>query len=283
MAVLAKSSALTTYGQTYLLGASNSLAASFFLIEGSSEQSTIGFDNDASINTTAYMQQRYVTSSPPYDMGDGEAAGFLFALVDQNGDVKSHYFAEDPPWAYNGPTYTFADYIDPETGKKYQLKRKNLGNQATAFDILQGNASLFVPDERTFDAKMQDKTYLEKVKALRGVSEKTRLASEINFVRAEVPKIKAKLLQDEYVPVTHAIKNADMNIVPHPFGEIPQGHTVVLLDCFDSRIADLMIHQKCGGIDDVDDAIYNAIKIESDFITGRLGPQGVQHAKLKIR
>ena len=229
-----------------------------------------------------YGRQRYVTSSPPYNMGDGEAAGFLFALVDQAGEIKAHYFAEDPPWAYNGPTHTFADFYDRETGKKYRLKRG--GKKAvTALDVLKGKASVIVPDERVFDDKIQDKIYIEKVKAMRGVNEKTRLGAEINFMRSELPKIKSKLLEDQYELLTDDIKNADMSLIPHPFGAVPEGHTVVLIDCQDPRIRDLIQLQKNGGSQDVVEAIQKYMQVQSEFIEGRAGPQGVKHVKLKIK
>lgn len=73
-----------------------------------------------STNNTINAKQRYVTSSPPYDLGDGEVAGFFFALVDNEGNIKSHYLADTPPWAYNGPTNIKATHKCRVTGKKYR-------------------------------------------------------------------------------------------------------------------------------------------------------------------
>lgn len=63
----------------------------------------------------------YITASKPYDMGDGEIPLFVFAEIDNGtGEVRSVTIAEDPPWAYNGPTNTRPDYYI--NGKGYQRK-----------------------------------------------------------------------------------------------------------------------------------------------------------------
>lgn len=67
--------------------------------------------------------QRYVDASPPYDMGDGEAAGFFYVLLNESGEIVGHYAASVPPWAYNGKTSVTPDYIDPVTKKKYNIRR----------------------------------------------------------------------------------------------------------------------------------------------------------------
>jgi hypothetical protein len=90
---------------------------------GSSEYFTMAVGaSDAGVAGTAYAQQRYVSASPPFDMGDGEAAGFMFALVNAAGVAKAFYFADVPPWAYNGPTDIRADYQCPATGRKFRRK-----------------------------------------------------------------------------------------------------------------------------------------------------------------
>lgn len=76
----------------------------------------------ASGSLTVYAQQRYINSSPPYNLGDGDVPLFVFAIVDGNGDVVATYTADVPPWGYNGPTRVTADRIDHVTGKKYQRR-----------------------------------------------------------------------------------------------------------------------------------------------------------------
>jgi len=72
--------------------------------------------------TTAYAQQRYVTASFPYNLGDGDIPLFVFALVDNaTGNVVSMYTAPEAPWHYNGPTDIIGK-LGPD-GKKYKLAK----------------------------------------------------------------------------------------------------------------------------------------------------------------
>jgi hypothetical protein len=76
---------------------------------------------------TASAQQLYITSSPPFDLGDGHLHGFIFSKVNKAGDIVATYIADVPPWAYNGPTNIRADYVDGR-GRKYRrtIKRRSL-------------------------------------------------------------------------------------------------------------------------------------------------------------
>lgn len=49
-------------------------------------------------------RQRYINSSPPIDLGDGDVPLFFFAEIDATGKIVSTYAADVPPWLYNGPT-----------------------------------------------------------------------------------------------------------------------------------------------------------------------------------
>lgn len=64
--------------------------------------------------------QRYVNASPPYDIGDGEIAGFLFLKLDNDDKIIGHYLADSPPWAYNGPTKITPTHVCRVTGKKFR-------------------------------------------------------------------------------------------------------------------------------------------------------------------
>lgn len=69
---------------------------------------------------TGYLASRYMQASPPYDLGDGEVPLFVFALVDNATDkILGVSVAEDPPWAYHGPTNIQADYHD-EKGRAWR-------------------------------------------------------------------------------------------------------------------------------------------------------------------
>lgn len=75
---------------------------------------------------TAYARQRYVQSSPPYDLGDGEIPLFIFVELDSNGEIISGYSAQEAPWHNNGPTNLTAHIYD-ESGRGYR-KRKDMSN-----------------------------------------------------------------------------------------------------------------------------------------------------------
>lgn len=78
---------------------------------------TIG---DAETTRTVYAMSRYINSSPPFDLGDGEIPLFSWALLDSSGNIVSVQTSEVPPWAYNGPTDIMHDRTDKTTGRKYK-------------------------------------------------------------------------------------------------------------------------------------------------------------------
>lgn len=169
-------------------------------------------------------QQRYINSSPPFDLGDGEVGGFIFALVSPSGEIVSHYAADVPPWGYNGRTDIRCTHKCPITGKKFNMVSQNL----------------------TYEQIMD------------GVK----------------PKLKPR-------EITHAIKNADMDLIPHPFGVVPAGHHVVLLDPMDDKIRRTIEYQNQGGVDWTD-ALFNG-KIEIGDDCKRCGPKGVHIHKMKYK
>src|SRR5690606_912598 len=125
------------------------------------------------IGVSYNVDQRYINSSPPYDMGDGHCYGFLFLEINAAKEIQRYYIADAPPWAYNGPTNITADCFCPVTKKKFKKVRK----------------------KRSFEELMD--------------------GSEITY---------------ELQEITKDFKNSDMALIPHPFGEISEGNTVVLLD-----------------------------------------------------
>lgn len=174
-------------------------------------------------STIVYGQQRYITSSPPYDLGDGEVGGFIFALVNSAGDIVSHYSADTPPWAYNGPTDIRATHKCPISGKKFNYIRK----KTSLKDVMNGK--------------------------------------KIEYMEREI---------------THDVKNADMGLIPHPFGEVPDGHTVVLLDPMSDLTQRMIEYQNSGG-DELSEAIHKGhIKIDNSNIK-RCCPKSVKPCKFK--
>ncbi|MCK5608707.1 hypothetical protein KAR91_42915 [Candidatus Pacearchaeota archaeon] len=62
---------------------------------------------------TIYAQQRYISASPPYKIGDKKWGHFLYLLQNiSTKEVIASYEAEDPPYAYNGPSNNPKDSIE---------------------------------------------------------------------------------------------------------------------------------------------------------------------------
>lgn len=77
------------------------------------------FVNSSSISSiTITAALRYIQSSPPYDIGDGECQSFIFAVVNSKGVIECISISPDPCWAYNGPTNVRSEYA--RNGKKYK-------------------------------------------------------------------------------------------------------------------------------------------------------------------
>ena len=79
--------------------------------------------------STNTVTQRYVTASPPFNLGHGDIANFTFVKVDRKGNITAAYSADVPPWAYNGPTNIRPDRIEDIGGgslKKYKNVPKNM-------------------------------------------------------------------------------------------------------------------------------------------------------------
>lgn len=180
-----------------------------------------GFITQIGSQWMAGAQQRYVTSSPPFDLGDGEVGGFFFAMVNNAGEIISTYIADVPPWGYNGPTNICASHKCPVTGKKFRRVMK----------------------KRSFEEIMD--------------------GAPIQYKMEEI---------------THKIKNADMGLIPHPFGDVPEGHHVVLLDPMDDKIRRIIEYQNAGG--DFGDGLS---KITVGDECKRKCPKGVHVHKLKYK
>lgn len=70
-------------------------------------------NEDAITPRTAYLEQVYMQASPPYKFGNMGWGHFLFILRNiTTGEIKSAYEAEDPPYAYNGPSHNPKDSIE---------------------------------------------------------------------------------------------------------------------------------------------------------------------------
>lgn len=77
-------------------------------------------------NTTGertYARVRYVTGSPPYNLGDGEIALFIWLKLSSSGEIITTQTSRTPPWAYNGPTDIRADRYSLD-GRAYKTIRQ---------------------------------------------------------------------------------------------------------------------------------------------------------------
>jgi hypothetical protein len=145
-------------------------------------------------STTGYAQQRYVTSSPPYDLGDGYCHQFTFAMLDPSGNIVATYSAPEAPWHHNGPTHIQKDQRTP---------------------ILVGE---------DFDHRGQ---YIEFRQILKqGPSH----PSDFSKLRSWVARMRNLEWIEKYEDRPQSVKNADIDLIPHPFVNVPDDHTVVMLD-----------------------------------------------------
>lgn len=211
------------YSTTVLLGGTSSTTLPSFTLVNTNK--LVPCIENTAIDI-GYMQQRYVTSSPPYDLGDGEVGGFIFLKLDSGGNVLSHYAADAPPWAYNGPTDIRCTKRCPLTGKKYR---------------------------------------------------RVQLRSLAELMDGASPEY-------EYQEITQAIKNADMNLIPHPFGPLQAGETVVLIDTMDTRVRKLIDYQNQGGADEIArEIIAGKIYVDNEPMSRRKGPNGVNQYALRFK
>lgn len=172
-------------------------------------------DPDFSANDVE-ARQRYINSSPPIDLGDGDIPLFFFAHVDDSGKILSSYSADVPPWLYNGPTTTTPDRV-LKNGKKLQWKR-------------------------TIDPH-------------------------------------TKRVTKEMVELTQDVKNADMNLIPHPFASAPPGSNIILLDPPDT--AELLdLHESCESVHKLIKDDY--LRIDNKELN-RCRPNGVMSVGFKWR
>lgn len=137
--------------------------------DGSGDSCAIVFGSTATGGATGDYDIEYIQNSPPYRVGDVEFPLFGFLFVDKNGNMLASSFAEDPTWAYNGPTDVRPHRYD-EFGKRWR----------TVYDLNEDEKKYLMSNPRK---------YLE-------------LKSKRKFHEVEV---------------TPEYKNADIDLLPHPF------------------------------------------------------------------
>ena len=83
------------------------------------------------------------------------------------------------------------------------------------------------------------------------------------------------------VEITQAIKNADMNLIPHPFGVVPAGHTVVLLDPVSPLMGKLAC--LCEGGESICELLHSGDLIVTNTEVSRIRPSGVITTACRFR
>ncbi len=158
---------------------------------------------------TAYVRQRYVQSSPPYDLGDGEIPMFIFAKIDNTtGRVVTIYEAPEAPWHNNGPTIIMPDKIENGIPYKRVLKQEAKDEIQTIREAL-GNK---------------------------------------DAVEAALASFMAHDVTWEYVPITQEMKQADMTLLPKPWAD-EEDHTTVLIDPVTDDLWRLLELEETGEVD----------------------------------
>lgn len=150
--------------------------------------------NDTSAHT-AYFYHGYVQASPPYNLGDGDIPLFVYLVVDNSsGKAESISVAPEASWHYNGHTDIRATRKDNVSGRSWKEVPQIIS------DLNDANLTR---------------------------QEAVRLGVYTRDVIID------RLLSDNIVEmeITQSIKQADMNIIPHPytFNNL-RGKTVVMLD-----------------------------------------------------
>jgi len=133
------------------------------------------------LDGTITAQQRYMTASPPYNLGNGDCSHFIFVKLASNGDIISTYSAGAPPWAYNGPTDIRPDEVVTKNKKVRKYKNVLVSKPA--------------PPWEGGDIDLWEKGPVYKKRE-----------------------------------IDHDLKNADMSLIPHPFGPLKPGERVVMVD-----------------------------------------------------
>lgn len=194
---------------------------------------------------TYYIRARYINSSPPYDLGDGEIPLFVFVEVeDAPGPINilGVDVAEAPPWVYNGPTSVLYNRIAPD-GRKYQNVRQIIAEHGS------------IAGARSAGLSRRD--------AARRLREDPLVEREI----------------------TQAIKNADMPLIPTPFrgrwampgsGAVIPATKTLLLDPVSPLMEELLAVHK---ISEPGEMVSDLLKAGDLIITPgalpRFGPPGV--------
>ncbi|WP_375594633.1 hypothetical protein ABWI00_21710 [Algihabitans albus] len=218
------------------------------------------------VGGSTLARQAYVQSSPPYDFGDGEIAGTIFLAVNSAGTVLGSYVADAPPWINNGPHDPRPHFLSA-AGRKFRLgapRRRILAAlQAGEIDTVTADARLraAIADEPDDVGRLR-----------RG---------EISIDALLAGSAGEEIAASHLVEIDQAYKNADMPLLPHPFGGLPAGATVLLLDPLCDLVCGLIEAQGEG--ENICDLLHRGvIRPDNEALEGRHGPAGVRQVRVRI-
>ena len=188
----------------------------------------------------AGARQRYITASPPYNLGNGDIPLFIFVHM-RGGKILSTYVAEAPPWAYNGPT-----------------------------------------DIRGIPVRTLEKPKRGRLPRLR-IAYKQRLVhrpytfADVKAGRISPQEFEDQPVTEELVDIDHDFKNADMDLIPHPFAKVQRDDQVVLLDPIHT---DRLQHLHCCGEDIAEMLHGRYLRIDNEPLDA-MTPKGVRAHKYR--
>lgn len=117
-------------GGTYSLWTAGAEGAGFAFGHSDTAAGVLGLINtDSNGGRYFWVDERYVQASPPYDLGDGHIPLFIWLWLDSLGALRGHQIAQDPPWAYHGPTDIRPQYT--RNGKPYRAVATTDGIEIT--------------------------------------------------------------------------------------------------------------------------------------------------------
>jgi hypothetical protein len=200
-------------GGAYTLGVSTVLTSggndAWFCLGGSQGSYTsayyialAGFYNSAGASSGS-ANVTFIDASPPYNLNsEGDTYLFAFILENANGSIGGVSISRTPPWAYNGPTSvkatrmeTLEAQFEDESDMQFAIRMGSVSHSSRLKKYNMQPTSIILPPWRggDMDRWLEGPTY-------------------------------------EEVEITHDIKNADMDLIPHPFVERTEGDKVIMLE-----------------------------------------------------
>lgn len=197
------------------------------------------------------VKQRYMESSKPYNLGDGEIDLFIW-LFYKNGTLAAIHCSESPPWVYNGKTKCRPDHVEhvfDNEGELIEVKKY------VAEKINEPSPPWEGGDSEIYHAWLMDDDFQGE-----------------NY---------------ELHEITTDRKNADMNDIPHPFQKLKipvdfdetgeaifddSPEEIVLIDPVSPILKDLLaLHNQER---DIGKMIMNNQLTVGDIVEGRCLPPG---------